>query len=186
PVIVLLWMFAAAGLAAGMRRLGRPAAALAVAGTLLWGNAALAGNVSWREVNFLRPYAFSDLFKAQLHWMAVHVPAGEPVAVGLAFSSYSFYLEGKIRQPLVGWPKLDSMDELTAYLEARGVRYGILDLATAFYQNKIFGDYIAVSQRDGMVIRRPLPGCFREMPGVEGLSRMVRFFGFDFSGEPGA
>jgi len=121
-------------------------------------------NGSWKDKSPLKSYAVNQIFRIQHMWVTKFVKPTESILVGDTFASYKFYFQDSLPMKINTWPVVDSMDEMIRYVKEYDIDYGLLDLATVFYQRQVFGPYFKFPPVKGLQPIKVLPDIFQHIP----------------------
>lgn len=167
PALILVPVYAAAGVKALAGRVPQ------TAGRGVWISAAALGILiaglglhggEWIRKDVRKSFEFPTAFKLQLAWSQTVPKPGDHVLVSELFSSYLFYFDGRMNRKYLGWPKLDSMEDLVEWVRREKINYLFVDLATALYNPQVFGEYYRIEKPGVLRPLRPLPAVFKPMP----------------------
>lgn len=130
-------------------------------GLLILMSAGLWMNGAEARTDVRKSYEYPPVIKMQMALANSFAKPGDRVLVSQQFESYLFYLKGQMRLEYIGWPKVDSLDDLIQWVQKEKIRFAFVDLATALYNPQVFQDYYRV-ERPGILRRlRPLPQVFQ-------------------------
>ncbi|MEI8344948.1 MAG: hypothetical protein WCG06_02630 [Candidatus Omnitrophota bacterium] len=80
---------------------------------------------------------------------------------------------------MIRWPKVRDLEQLTEFVRAEKISYGILDLPTTAYNMDVYRRYFAVGPAIGMRPLTELPAPFKRLPKPAGFGPLCEFYVFE-------